>query len=346
MDNPGLVVHGAGDLRIEEMGPPLLGEHDALVEIAFGGICGSDLHYWRSGAVGDSVIREPLLLGHEVVGTVRRAAADNSGPAVGTRVAVHPGTTGGTARYPIGRPNLSSGSTYLGSAAQTPHTPGAFARFVGLPTRMLRSLPESLSLRDAAIVEPTSVAWHAVLQAGAVAGRRVLVVGAGPIGALVVAVLAAVGVAEIVVVDVHAEPLLRVRALGADRTMLANDPAIHDIDADITFEASGSPHGLASAINGTTRAGRVVMVGMPPRGEQPALLSLVVTRELQLVGSFRFTDEIDDVILAMAERQLVADAIVTHVFAIADALNAFEIALDPTSGKVLIDFSVGAGETG
>jgi L-iditol 2-dehydrogenase/L-idonate 5-dehydrogenase len=204
---------------------------------------------------------------------------------------------------------------------------------------MLRPLPATLSLREAAIVEPASVAWHAVRQAGDVVGKRALVVGAGPIGALVVAVLVRAGAAEIVVVDRHAEPLTRSRELGAHRVLLAEDQAIADVDADITFEASGSPQGLASAVDGTTRGGRIVMVGMPPRGAQPVPLSLVVTRELEVIGSYRFVDEIDDVIAALAGRQLVADAVVTHVFPVADALRAFDLALDPrVSGKVLIDF--------
>ena len=93
-------------------------------------------------------------------------------------VAVHPATPGpGAARYPADRPNLSPGCTYLGSAARYPHTDGAFSRYVNLPSRMLRALPETLDLRTAALIEPASVAWHAVARAGDVAGKTALVIG-------------------------------------------------------------------------------------------------------------------------------------------------------------------------
>ncbi|MFD1214087.1 alcohol dehydrogenase catalytic domain-containing protein, partial [Arthrobacter sp. GCM10027362] len=151
---------------------------EALVRIAYGGICGSDLHYWLHGAAGESVLRDPLVLGHEVVGTVLQAAADGTGAAAGTNVAVHPATPqGGGARYPLDRPNLSPGCTYLGSAARHPHTDGAFTRLAALPARMLRPLPAGLGLREAALAEPAAVAWHAVARAGEVRGKRALVIG-------------------------------------------------------------------------------------------------------------------------------------------------------------------------
>jgi 2-desacetyl-2-hydroxyethyl bacteriochlorophyllide A dehydrogenase len=338
----GVVAYGAGDVRIEVVRRGTPGAGEAVVRIAYGGICGSDLHYWLDGAAGESILCEPMLLGHEVVGTVVRAAADGSGPAVGTLVAVHPGTPGvgdGT-RYPADRPNLAPGSTYLGSAARLPHTQGAFARLVNLPVRMLRTLPEGLSLRDAALAEPAAVAWHAVAQGGDVRGARALVVGSGPIGALVVAVLRRAGATEIVATDLHERPLEIARDVGATRTVDARDAdALSSVDADVVFESSGSTPGLASAVRGATRGGRVVMVGLQPTGPQPALLSLVITRELELVGSFRFNDEIDDVLTALADGSLRVDPIITHEFGVADAIEALETARDASrSGKVLLRF--------
>ena len=141
-----VVAHAAGDLRIEEVPVSVPGPDEAVVEIAYGGICGSDLHYWLHGAAGESILKAPLVLGHEIVGTVLQAAADGTGPAAGTPVAVHPATPGpGAARYPEDRPNLSPGCTYLGSAARFPHTDGAFSRYANLPARMLRPLPEGLT---------------------------------------------------------------------------------------------------------------------------------------------------------------------------------------------------------
>jgi L-idonate 5-dehydrogenase len=269
-----VVIHAPKDLRVEDHAAAEPGPGQVRIRIRNGGICGSDLHYWQHGAAGVSILREPMLLGHEIVGTVRRAATDGSGPTTGTPVAVHPARPhpgDGTQRYPADRPNISPGRTYLGSAAHHPHTQGGFARYLTIEAHMLRPLPAGLSLRTAALAEPAGVAWHAVSRAGEVRGRSALVIGAGPIGALVVAVLRRAGAAEITVVDLYQPPLDRARALGATRTLLASDSAaLRTVQPDVTIESSGSPRGLAAAIENTARGGRVVMLGLLPPGDQPS----------------------------------------------------------------------------
>ncbi|WP_341513954.1 L-idonate 5-dehydrogenase [Rhodococcus qingshengii] len=337
----GVVAHAAGDLRVEQRALTAPTAEQAVVEIAYGGVCGSDLHYWTHGAAGESILKAPMLLGHEVVGTVVAAAADGTGPAVGTSVAVHPATPGGTTpRFPSDRPNLSPCCTYLGSAAQYPHTEGAFVKYAVLPTRMLRELPEGLDLRTASVAEPASVAWHAVSRAGDVRGKKALVVGCGPIGALVVAVLKRAGAQSITAVDMHDVPLQIASTLGADRVLKATDAdAVAASDADVVIECTGNHRGLESAIRGATRGGRVVMLGLLPSGPQPVHISLAITRELELVGSFRFNDEIDEVLLALADGSLAVDAVLTHEYPVAEALEAFAVAKDASvSGKVLLRF--------
>jgi L-idonate 5-dehydrogenase len=345
VSGPAVVAYAAGDLRIEDVPLAAPGPGEAVVEVAYGGICGSDLHYWLHGAAGESVLKAPLVLGHEISGVVVRAAAEGSGPAAGTPVAVHPATPGpgsgtGAARYPADRPNLSPGCTYLGSAARFPHTDGAFSRYVNLPTRMLRELPETLDLRTAALIEPASVAWHAVGRAGDVAGRTALVIGCGPIGALAVAVLKRAGAARITAVDMHARPLEIARAVGADEVLEAGDTdAIAAVEADVVIESSGSHHGLASAVRGAVRGGKVVMVGLLPSGPQPVFISLAITRELDLLGSFRFNDEIDEVIAALADGSLHISPVITHEFPLSRGLEAFDVARNSAeSGKVLLNF--------
>lgn len=339
-----LVVHGVGDLRLDPLQLPRPRSDEAVVEIAYGGVCGSDLHYWLHGAAGESILREPMILGHEVVGAVKVAAANGQGPAAGTKVAVHPSTPGGTgARYPTDRPNLSPGCTYLGSAARYPHTQGAFSQLAVLPVRMLRPLPPGLTLRTAALTEPASVAWHAVARAGDIKGKRALVIGSGPIGCLAVAVLKRAGAAEITAVDLHEEPLEIARKVGATNTILATDAeAIAAVEADVTVESSGNHRGLDSAVRGTMRGGKVVMVGLLPSGQQPVAISLAITRELDLLGSFRFNSEIDEVLAALADGSLFVDPVVTHEYPFSKSLEAFNTAKDSRlSGKVLISFIPG-----
>lgn len=337
-----VVIHTAGDLRVVKrpLGSPR--DDEAIVDIAYGGICGSDLHYWQHGAAGASVLKAPMVLGHEVVGTVLAAAADGSGPAAGTPVAVHPaGDLGTDHAYPEGRPNLSRSATYLGSAARHPHTAGAFGTLASLPARMLRALPPGLSLLGAALAEPASVAWHAVERAGDVRGKRVLVIGSGPIGGLTIAVLKRFGAGEIIAVDLHEEALERARNLGATTTLVATgEEAVEAVQADLAMESSGSPHGLSAAIAATRPGGRVVMVGLLPNGKQPIPIATAIARELELVGSFRFTEEMSPVLEALADGSLAVGPLVTHVFPLGKTHEAFETARDPkVSGKVLIDFS-------
>lgn len=346
MSGPAVVAHAANDLRIDELTLAAPAPEEAVVEVSFGGICGSDLHYWLHGAAGESVLKAPLVLGHEISGTVVRAAADGTGPAAGTPVAVHPATPGpGTGpaagvRYPADRPNLSPGCTYLGSAARYPHTDGAFSRYVNIPARMLRALPAGLDLRTAALIEPAAVAWHAVTRAGDVKGKTALVIGSGPIGALAVAVLNRAGAAHITAVDMHPKPLEIATAVGADAVITAGDEeAIAAVQADVVIESSGSHHGLASAIQGAVRGGTVIMVGLLPRGPQPVLISLAITRELELKGSFRFNNEIDDVITALGDGTLNIAPVITHEYPAEQALEAFAVARNSAeSGKVLLDF--------
>jgi len=325
--NLAVVVHAADDLRVEEVPEPQPGPGEAVVSVAYGGICGSDLHYWSHGAAGLSILREPMVLGHEMSGTVLVAAADGSGPAAGTPVTVHPATH----------------DSYLGSAALLPHTPGVFARRVALPAAMLRPLPDEVSLRSAALCEPAAVAWHGLARAGDVRDRRVLVIGCGPIGALSVAAARAHGAAEVVAVDLHDLPRRIATDLGATSTLAADDPRLAEVglDVDVALECSGSRPGLASAIRATRRGGRVVMVGLQPAGEQPTLLAQAITRELELVGSFRFRDEIDDVVAALGSG-LALDAAITHEVDVTDTsgvLDAFGTARDASvSGKVLLRF--------
>lgn len=338
----GVVAHDAHDLRVEHVPVRAPAPDEAIVRVAYGGVCGSDLHYWMHGAAGESILRAPMVLGHEVSGTVAVAAEDGSGPAVETPVTVHPASprSDGLTRYPADRPNLSPLCTYLGSAARVPHNDGAFASFVTLPSRMLRPVPAGVDLRTAALAEPAAVAWHAVARAGDVTGKSVLVIGAGPIGALIVAALRSAGARQIIAVDLHQHALDMAIRLGATDVLLATDAErIAAIQADVTIESSGSARGLASAVRGATRGGRVVMVGLLPSGEQPVLISLAITRELELVGSFRFNDEIDEVLDALGAGRLDIDAVITHEYDATDAARAFTTARDASSSsKVLLRF--------
>ncbi|MFJ6572918.1 L-idonate 5-dehydrogenase [Streptomyces sp. NPDC091292] len=339
------VIHGAGDLRVQEHPRPLPGPGQALVAVRYGGVCGSDLHYWRHGGVGDFRLREPMVLGHEVVGTVvgygDGVGAGFGGPVPGTEVAVHPATPCGVCpECADGRRHVCRDTRYLGSAARMPHVQGGFAAEITVPADQLRALPAGLPLRRAALAEPLSVALHAVRRAGDVAGRHVLVTGAGPIGCLVVAAAKAAGAARVTVTDLLPEALRYAALAGADTLVRADDPddAGWPDEVDAAVEASGVAAGLDSCLRRVRRGGTVVQLGMLPPGESPFAGNLVVSREIELRGAFRFDTEFDQALTLLASDPRF-DALISEVTPLAEAPRAFELAADRSrSCKVLLDF--------
>jgi L-idonate 5-dehydrogenase len=304
-------------------------------------VCGSDLHYWRHGGVGDFLLREPMVLGHEVVGTVVAYGAGAEGPAPGTPVAVYPATPCGVCPECLdGRAHVCRDTRYLGSAARTPHVQGGFAARIAVPADQLRALPAGLGLRRAALAEPLSVALHAVRRAGPVEGRHVLVTGAGPIGSLVVAALRAAGAAAVTVTDLLPRALEFAAAAGATTLVRAGDPAGPGLpdEVDTAIEASGSAAGLDTCLRLVRRSGVVVQLGMLPPGTSRFAGNLVVSREIELRGSLRFDAEFDEAIGLLA-REESFDALVSAVVPVEQAAEAFALAADRSrSCKVLLDF--------
>ncbi|GMA28359.1 zinc-binding dehydrogenase [Arenivirga flava] len=330
-----LAIHAAEDIRWEDRPLPEPRDGEVRLRVRYVGICGSDLHYYFHGANGEYTIREPLTPGHELSAVVD---LDPSGElAAGTPVTVHPARFGPSVAGLEAHPHLRPGGDYLGSAAADPHRQGAAAEQVIVERAMVRVLPESLPLPRAALAEPLAVALHAVSLAGDVAGRRVLVLGAGPIGLLVVAALRRAGAGAIAVADLRREALDRARTQGADELLVVGEDAVADTAFDIVLECSGAAPALTQAVRSAARTGVIVQVGMLPNEAVPVNLAPMLAKELQLRGAFRFSDEIDDAVAMLAETPAL-DAVITHTLPAQDAAAAFATARDASvSGKVLLE---------
>lgn len=336
-----VVAHGRDDLRIDDLIEPEVSDGGVIVDIAYGGICGSDLHYLTLGRNGSFVIREPLVLGHEVVGRISAIHPDVEGFSVGTPVAIHPAWPAPPAGSADGVGlNVFSGGTYLGSASTWPHTQGGFAEKIRVEPNQLRPIPAGLPLRRAALAEPLSIALHAVDRvAGRVAGARVLVAGAGPIGCLVVAALRQRGAATITATDLYRRPLGVAQSVGADHVIeLGVDSAPEPQSFDLVIEASGAVASLVSALDLVRPKGAIVQLGILPSGPLPIPLAEFLNREISLHGSQRFDIEMDEA-LEMLNASDAFDAVVTDVFDVSDAAEAFSRAADSqASTKTLLKF--------
>jgi len=317
-----VVVHGADDLRVDDLPEPVPREGEVLVAMEWGGICGSDISYWRNGSSGTAVLKRPLVLGHEVAGRIAGIGPGVSGVSVGQPVTVHPATAAGG---------------YFGSAACDPHTDGGFSELRVVRAEQIRMLPSNVDTEHGALAEPLAVAMHAVNRAGEVRGRDVLVNGAGPIGALVVAAAKYAGAATVTAADVADVPLKIAQAMGADEVINVGAREELPVDIELVFEASGAAAALGAVLNATARGGTIVQVGNLPGKAVPASLGDLVTREITWVGSYRFVDEITDAVAAM-ENGLDVTPLITHRYPINEAVQAITVAADRDSGsgKVLL----------
>jgi L-idonate 5-dehydrogenase len=330
------VLHAAKDLRLEERPEAALGPDQVRVRFGAGGICGSDLHYYYEGRVGDFAVREPLILGHEVAGEVIEVGSSVARIRVGERVAVNPSQPCWQCRAcQAGRTNLCRRMTFYGSAAVFPHIQGAFQEQLVCFESQCHVVPKSVPYGIAAMAEPLAVCLHAVRRAGALLGRNVLITGCGPIGALTCIAARYAGAARITVTDIAPEPLAVARRVGADETIdaQAEPERIEAYRADkgwfdAAFEASGNPQALITCLDCVHPGGRIVQLGMLPAGDLTLPLTRLTPKEIDLLGTFRFHDEFGLAVEALVSGRLDVAPILTGTFGAQARDAAFAAALD------------------
>jgi L-idonate 5-dehydrogenase len=330
------VLHAARDLRLEERPEAALGPDQVRLRFGAGGICGSDLHYYCEGRVGDFALREPLILGHEVAGEVVEIGRAVVRVKLGDRIAVNPSQP--CWRCPAcqaGRTNLCRRMTFYGSAAVFPHVQGALQEQLVCLESKCHVVPATVGYGIAAMAEPLAVCLHAVRRAGSLLGHDVLITGCGPIGALTCIAARYAGAGRITVTDIAPEPLAIARMVGADQAIdVAAEPdRIEPYRADkgrfdAAFEASGNPQALVTCLDCVRPGGRIVQLGMLPGGELGLPLTRVTPKEIDLLGTFRFHDEFGLAVEALVAGRLDLAPILTGTFGAAERDAAFAAALD------------------
>jgi len=325
------VLHPAGELRIERRPVPEPRPGEALVRIAAVGICGSDVAYVNRTAKYE--VLAPLVMGHEAAGVVEAVGPGAMGEIVpGLRVALSPGFTCGICDLcTSGRDNLCADVRYLGSAATVPHVEGALQEFLVMPAANLLPLPDRVGFRTAALLEPLSVALHAVRRT-AVAGRSVLITGGGAIGQLAALVARTTGAASVTVSETIAGRRDSALTHGADRALdpaAAADLVRAGERFDVVLDASGHPAavelGLRAVAPGT---GQVVLVGNLPAGY--GLAAHTVGRaEATVTATFRFPGGLAPALDFLDDSGLDIEWLVEHSVDLAHVQDAFDAVQGP-----------------
>jgi L-idonate 5-dehydrogenase len=341
-----VVIHAAKDLRIDAVAPASAGPRDVRVRIEAGGICGSDLHYYHEGRIGTILLKEPMILGHEIAGTVVRRGADVASVKAGERVAVNPSRPCGRCRYcQEGKQHHCLDMRFYGSAMRMPHVQGAFREVLVADAAQCHVVPASLTAAEAAMAEPLAVCLHAARRAGPLLGKRVLVTGSGPIGALCAIAVRRAGAVEVVATDIADAPGEFMRQVGVDRFV----NVAHDKDAlaayakdkgsfDVLMEASGSQQALVAAFDVVRPGGVLVQVGIGAPVTLP--LHMVVAKEFDLRGTFRFHEEFALATELLARRLVDVRPLITATLPFTEARAAFELASDRSRAmKVQLAFA-------
>ncbi|MBB5536987.1 L-idonate 5-dehydrogenase [Rhizobium giardinii] len=340
-----IVIHAAKDLRIEDTDPGAAGPGQVEIAIEAGGICGSDLHYYNHGGFGAIRLREPMILGHEVAGTIKALGSGVTGFTIGERVAVSPSRPCNACDYCLkGQQNHCLNMRFYGSAMPMPHIQGAFRQRLVAESWQCHKVADDVSINEAAFAEPFAVTLHAVNRAGSLLGKRVLVTGCGPIGALCILAARAHGAAQIVATDVMDAVLAKAADIGADRTInVATDGdklAAYSANKgyfDVMFEASGNERAVRSGLEVLKPRGILMQLGLG--GDVSIPQNLVVAKEIDMRGTFRFHEEFALAVDLINRRRVDVKPLLTGIFDLDDAVAAFETAGDRSrSMKVQIAF--------
>jgi L-idonate 5-dehydrogenase len=333
------VLHGARDIRIEPYRQPELHHGMVLLRPRRVGICGTDLHYYEHGYNATFVPDRPFILGHELTAEVAAVAPGVDSVKVGQRVTVNPARACGFCAYcKGGQINLCRKTIMLGSASTTPPTDGALAEFVTVRADQCHLLPDNMDDGIGAMMEPLSVALHAVKRAGTVSGKRVLVTGGGTIGLLVAMTARAFGAVPVAVSDIVATRRNKAIELGAD---VALDPTAHDLHHqvqeltglgfDMVFEASGAQPALRAAFDLVRPGGTIVQIGTVGTADIPIPVNQLMVREINFRGSMRYGDTFDEAIRLVAAGRIHVSSLINNVFALEDSVKALHLAADKSA---------------
>ncbi len=323
------VMNGIGEMGFLERDIPTVKDDEVLVKLEYIGICGSDLHYYETGRIGDYIVKPPFVLGHEPGGVVVEVGKNVNHLNVGDRVALEPGKTCGHCEFcKTGRYNLCQDVIFFA----TPPVDGVFQEYIAHQADLCFKLPEGVSTLEGALIEPLAVGFHSAIQGEAKCGQTAVVMGAGCIGLVTMMALKAMGVENVYVVDVMQKRLDKALELGA--TGVINGKEKNAVDAimeitngvgcDLVIETAGTEITTVQAINMAKKGSNIVLVGYSKSGEMTLPMSLVLDKELTFKTVFRYRHIYPMAIEAVANGSINLKGIVTNEFSLDEIQNAMD----------------------
>ncbi|KLU62264.1 sorbitol dehydrogenase [Peptococcaceae bacterium CEB3] len=330
-------LKGIKRLVSEEIPIPEPGDNEVLIQVKCVGVCGSDIHYWEHGRIGNFVVNSPLILGHEVAGKIvsmgNQVKITSLKP--GDRVIIEPGVPCGHCNHCLkGRYNLCQSIQFFA----TPPVDGAFREYVSINCSKVFKIADDLPMEVATLAEPLAVAIHAIKRSHIELGERVVIFGAGVVGLSVMLALQEAGLKKITVIDPKKERLSLSQKFGAQLVATSLDFVSNDSLYDIAFECSGSPSALISASKLVTPGGQIVQLGLSGNSTQEVPIVQLITKEINVISVFRYAHVFPTALEILTGRKEQFKEMITHKYSLEDIEDGFRMAkMSPDAIKVVID---------
>lgn len=321
------VMKAIGKIELEEREIPQPKEGEVLIKIGYVGICGSDVHYFETGAIGDFVVNPPFVLGHEAAGTIVALGKGVDSLKIGDRVAMEPGKTCGHCEFcRTGRYNLCPDVQFFA----TPPYDGVFQEYVAYDASMCFRLPDNVSLMEGALIEPLAVGFHAANQGGAHIGQKAVVFGSGCIGLMCLLALKAEGVTEVYVVDVIDKRLEKAMELGAAGVINSSKEDAEErimelaggYGVDLAIDTAGADVTINQGIRMVKPGGTIVCVGYSRSGKVTLDMSVALNKEITFRTVFRYRHIYPMAIAAVSSGLINLRNVVTDTFTLDEIQEA------------------------
>ncbi|MFW5980609.1 MAG: NAD(P)-dependent alcohol dehydrogenase [Halanaerobiaceae bacterium] len=312
------------ELEFKEIKKPDMAEDEVLVQIKSVGICGSDMHYYKHGRIGEFVVEEPLILGHEAAGEIKKVGEKVKDLKPGDRVAVEPGVPCRVCEFcKTGKYHLCPDVVFMA----TPPVDGAFVEYVNYPADFVYKLPDNVSYEEGAMIEPMVVGMNAAQKADITLGDKVIILGAGPIGLVTLQAVKAAGSSDITITDINQMRLDKAEELGATRTINVQNEEIKDAgEYDVVLEAAGVINTTQQTADLVKRGGRIVLIGMTPEESFDYPVSKILSKEATVKGIFRYANLYKRAIKMIKAGQVELESMISDRFNFKQLPEAFTYA--------------------